>query len=196
MTAMQAALAEALQKKQQEVMTEVINDWAKDEPAVQPQAEAPMKNAPFNVTNNVTRATFEYVLNHPNIPSKVARNALIAQGYKESSITALFSQMRRTGMIVRDAEDRYTAVGTAYTPMKASAKYKPKVVKPLSPKAKVWTPPALVPTPPAPPAPSLRPFPPPATVTTNDVDYLLNTLPIKQARDLYDALHKIFGATK
>jgi len=33
-------------------------------------------------------------------------------------------------------------------------------------------------------------------VTVNDVDYLLNTLPIKQARELYDALHKIFGGVK
>jgi hypothetical protein len=174
-------------------LSNAINDWAKDEPAVQPQEKAVMQNAPFNVTNNVTRATFEYVRDHPNIPYKAAVGALMERGFKENSITALLSQMRRANMVVRDADDRYTAVGTEYVPMKAAAKYKPKAVKPLPPKAKVWAPPALVP---APPAAGLSPFPPPARVITNDVDYLLNTLPIKQARDLYDALHKIFGATK
>ena len=51
----------------------------------------------------------------------------------------------------------------------------------------VWMPPELLPMP--------EPMPPVA-VTTSDVDHLLNTLPIKQARDLYDALHKIFGSAK
>jgi hypothetical protein len=30
-------------------------------------------------------------------------------------------------------------------------------------------------------------------VISNDVEYILSTLPIKQARSLYDELHKIFG---
>ena len=81
--------------------------------------------------------------------------------------------------------------------MKASAKSNHKSVKHLSAKAptkpKAWAPPALVPMPPA---PYEKPVAAPAAVTANDVDYLLNTLPIKQARDLYDALHKIFGSAK
>jgi hypothetical protein len=148
----------------------------------------------YNVTNNVTRATFEYVRDNPGSKYRDALTALVAQGYKESSITALFSQMRRAGLLVRDADERYTAVGTEYVPMKASAKSNHKPVKHLSNKApakpKAWAPPALVPMPPAPyenPAPA---------VPVNDVDYLLNTLPIKQARELYDALHKIFGGAK
>jgi hypothetical protein len=178
-------------------LSNAINEWATgDKPTVQTQENEPMPKAPFAVTNNVTRATFEYVLNRPGVHSKAARNALIAQGFKESSITALFSQMRRAGMLVRDADDRYTAVGTEYKPMKASSKIKPKSVKYLTNKpAKAkqeWAPPALVPMPPA---PYEQPSPAPV-VTTNDVDYLLNTLPIKQARELYDALHKIFGGAK
>jgi hypothetical protein len=155
-----------------------------------------MPNQPFNVTNNVTRTTFEFVRDRPGVHYKSAINALTARGFKENSITALLSQMRRAGLIVRDTDDRYTAVGTEYVPMKASAKTKPKPVKHFTNtpvKADAWTPPALVPMPPAPyenPAPAPAPAP---AVTVNDVDYLLNTLPIKQARELYDALHKIFG---
>jgi hypothetical protein len=175
----------------QTALANAINEWSKDEPA-QPQTEAPMPTQPFNVTNNVTRTTFEFVRDRPGVHYKAAVNALVARGFKENSITALLSQMRRAGLIVRDTDDRYTAVGKEYVPMKASSKIKPKSVKHFTnkpAKADAWTPPALVPMPPA---PYENPAPAPV-VTVNDVDYLLNTLPIKQARELYDALHKIFG---
>jgi hypothetical protein len=154
-----------------------------------------MPNQPFNVTNNVTRATFEFVRDNPGVMYRQALTALTAQGFKESSITALFSQMRRAGLLVRDADERYTAVGKEYVPMKATEKSNHKSVKHFTnkpAKADAWTPPALLPVPPAP-----YEQPPSApVVTVNDVDYLLNTLPIKQARELYDALHKIFGGAK
>jgi hypothetical protein len=166
----------------QTALANAINEWSKDEPA-QTQAEAPMNNPPFNVTNNVTRTTFEYVRDRPGAHYKAVVNALTARGFKENSITALLSQMRRAGLVVRDTDDRYTAVGKEYVPMKASAKTKPKSVKHFTDK------PAK-----AAPTPALYENPAPApVVTVNDVDYLLNTLPIKQARELYDALHKIFG---
>jgi hypothetical protein len=42
--------------------------------------------------------------------------------------------------------------------------------------------------------PVAAPAPAPAPmVISNDVEYILSTLPIKQARSLYDELHKIFG---
>jgi hypothetical protein len=173
----------------QTALANAINEWSKDELA-QPQTEEPMPNKPFNVTNNVTRTTFEFVLAHPGVHYKSAINALTARGFKENSITALLSQMRRAGLVVRDTDDRYTAVGTEYVPMKASAKTKPKSVKHFTNKP-VKAAPTLAPY--ENPAPAPAPAP---AVTVNDVDYLLNTLPIKQARELYDALHKIFGGAK
>jgi hypothetical protein len=173
----------------QTALSNALNEWASDDKPAQTQENAPMPTQPFNVTNNITRTTFEFVRDRPGVHYKSAINALTARGFKENSITALLSQMRRAGLIVRDADDRYTAVGTEYVPMKASSKIKPKSVKHFTnkpAKADAWTPPALY----------ENPAPPPAAVTANDVDYLLNTLPIKQARELYDALHKIFGGVK
>jgi hypothetical protein len=40
--------------------------------------------------------------------------------------------------------------------------------------------------------PVATPAPAPVVIS-NDVEYILSTLPIKQARSLYDELHKIFG---
>ena len=184
----------------QTALSRALTEWSKDEPdqqVQQPQEKAPMPKPHYAVTNNVTRATFDYVRDNPGSKYRDALTALTAQGYKESSITALFSQMRRAGLLVRDADDRYTAVGKEYVPMKASEKSNHKSVKHLSNKApakpKAWAPPALVPMPPA---PYEKPVAAPSAVTANDVDYLLNTLPIKQARELYDALHKIFGGAR
>jgi hypothetical protein len=171
----------------QTALSRALTEWSKDEPdqqVQQPQEKAPMPTQPFNVTNNVTRATFEFVRDNPGSRYRDALTALVAQGYKESSITALFSQMRRAGLLVRDADDRYTAVGKEYVPMKAAEKSNHKPVKHFTNK-----PVKAAPTP----APYENPAP---AVPVNDVDYLLNTLPIKQARELYDALHKIFGGGK
>ena len=173
----------------QTALSRALTEWSKDEPdqqVQQPQEKAPMPKPHYAVTNNVTRATFEFVRDNPGSSYRDARTVLVAQGYKESSITALFSQMRRAGLLVRSADGSYTAVGKEYVPMKASAKSNLKSVKEVTNK-----PVKAAPTP----APYENPTPAPV-VTVNDVDYLLNTLPIKQARELYDALHKIFGGAK
>jgi hypothetical protein len=175
----------------QTALSRALTEWSKDEPdQQQPQEKAPMPKPHYAITNNVTRATFEFVRDNPGSRYRDALTALVAQGYKESSITALFSQMRRAGLLVRDADDRYTAVGKEYVPMKAAEKSNHKSVKHFTNKpVKPAKPPKAEPTFVFAPAPA-------PVVTTNDVDYLLNTLPIKQARELYDALHKIFGGGK
>lgn len=165
----------------QTALSLALTEWSKDEP--DQQEKAPMPKPHYAVTNNVTRATFEFVRDNPGSRYRDALTALVSQGFKESSITALFSQMRRAGLLVRDADERYTAVGTEYKPMKAAEKSNHKSVKHFTNKPRKA-------------APTKEAAAPPATVTVNDVDYLLNTLPIKQARELYDALHKIFGGGK
>ena len=185
----------------QTALSRALTEWAKDEPdqkpkqQPQPQEKAPMHNPLFAITTNVTRATFDYVRDNPGTSYKEALKALLARGYKESSITALFSQMRRAGLLVRHADGSHTAVGKEYVPMKTNEKSNYKYpTKAKSVKHLANTPPKAEPTPEPTPAPVP---PPPAPVwTTNDVDYLLNTLPIRQARELYDALHKIFGGGK
>jgi hypothetical protein len=181
----------------QTALSRALTEWSKDEPdqqVQQPQEKAPMPKPHYAVTNNVTRATFEFVRDNPGSSYRDARTVLVAQGYKESSITALFSQMRRAGLLVRSADGSYTAVGKEYVPMKASAKSNHKSVKHFTNKPVKAEPTKAKPTK-AKPTFVFAPAPAPV-VTTNDVDYLLNTLPIKQARDLYDALHKIFGSAR
>lgn len=215
---LKSALQAAIQKSREATLRETIDEWSRDEqPAQQLQPETqpkendmPLSDHVFPATNNVSRATFDYVLNNPGQDLQQICDALEPQGYKRVSITALLSQMRRSNTIHRDSGGCYTALTATYRPVKSSkrlraeakaaaraeakakAKEKKLVAAPIQAAPKVDTAQAVVP----PPAPMQPPAPvqAPALVVHNDVEHILNTLPIKQARELYDALHKIFGS--
>lgn len=152
------------------------------------------EKAYFNVTTNVSRATFEYVRDNPNKHHREIILNLAAKGFKETSVSALLSQYRRCGTMVRSDEWEYTTTTDTYAAptnaklKQASAKHtaKPKPAMPL--------PPPTLPERKPHPAAGLAALKPQPAVITNEVEHILNTLPIKQARALYDELHKIFGA--
>jgi hypothetical protein len=184
----------------QTALSKVLDEWAKDDqPAAQsqpqPQEKPTMPSITFPVTTNVSRATFDFVRDNPGLHHNEVKHRLIDKGYKDSSVTALISQLRRAGQIARLADGTYHATAKEYEPIKQLYK-QAKTKKPLAKKVvakKIATPApksagiaALQPV--AAPAPAPAPM-----VISNDVEYILSTLPIKQARSLYDELHKIFG---
>lgn len=193
---MKSALEAALQKQQQVTLHQTLEDWAKEDEQVQ-QAQQPQEKAMtqrdyyFKPTNNVTRATFDYILNNPGQTFEQICKALAAQGYKKSSFTSLISQMRRSDIVRRDSLGCYTATTAQYVPIR-SAKLKVAAeankhrnvhrMKP-GPKPKMS-------------APVQAPVQQVVTTVSNDIEYILSTLPIKQARALYDELHKIFGRSQ
>jgi len=70
-----------------------LNEWNQPETAtVQAQ---PKPNLPpfFTRTTDVTRETFNYVRDNPHRTTREIRDALVVQGHKESSVSALLSQM-------------------------------------------------------------------------------------------------------
>lgn len=184
----------------QTALSKVLDEWAKDDqPATQsqpqPQEKQTMTATIFPVTTNVSRATFEFVRDNPGLHHNQIKHKLMDKGFKESSIVALISQLRRSGQIARLADGAYHAAAKEYEPIKQFYK-QAKTKKPLAKRVvvkKIATPEpnsagiaALQPV--------AAPVPVPApTVISNDVEYILSTLPIKQARSLYDELHKIFG---
>ena len=151
-----------------------------------------MSNRPsFEIKNNVTRITFDYVKKHPGTTAAAASRDLVKQGYKESSITALMAQFVRAGLAVRDNNHGYRVVVDEYIPMKASQKYAKKAVaKPVKAKAQ-----------PAPQSEGIAALQPEATskrvVTTiirsRTPESILSDMSVIQARELYDYLKKIFG---
>jgi hypothetical protein len=159
-------------------LTGILSEWELDSQ----QQENKMKHIPhFKVTNNVTRATFDYVKNNPRQSCKTICKALEKQGYKPTSVGSLLTQFIKNGLCVRDANGNYTAKANEYTPIKASKKLKTEQV---IQKAKTTRGEGIA---------ALSAQPTYVTVTEWNVQAVLNDMSIVQARAMYDALKKIFG---
>jgi len=144
--------------------------------------EATMPKQYFQTTNNVTRATFDYVKNNPGNTRTQIVAALTLQGFKKGSTGSLLGQMVKQGLL-REANGTMFAAKDTYTPLKTSRNKDQ--VKPVEAKQPVVHIKKEKPTPVV-----------EAPVQINaawDAETLLNNLSIKQARALYDELRKIFG---
>jgi hypothetical protein len=159
-------------------LTGILSEWELDNQ----QQEKQVKHIPhFKITNNVTRATFDYVKNNPRQSCKTICKALEKQGYKPSSIGSLLTQFVKNGLCVKDANGNYTTIANEYSPVKASKRLKTNQV---IQKAKTTRGQGIA---------ALSPQPKYVPVTEWNVQAVLNDMSIVQARAMYDALKKIFG---
>jgi hypothetical protein len=159
-------------------LTGILSEWELDNQ----QQEKQVKHIPhFKVTNNVTRATFDYVKNNPRQSCKTICKALEKQGYKPSSIGSLLTQFVKNGLCVKDANGNYTTIANEYSPVKASKRLKTNQV---IQKAKTTRGQGIA---------ALSPQPKYIPVAEWNVQAVLNDMSIVQARAMYDALKKIFG---
>ena len=159
-------------------LTGILSEWELDNQ----QQEKQVKHIPhFKVTNNVTRATFDYVKNNPRQSCKTICKALEKQGYKPSSIGSLLTQFVKNGLCVKDANGNYTTIANEYSPIKASKRLKTNQV---IEKAKTTRGQGIA---------ALSAQPTPIPVTEWNVQAVLNDMSIVQARAMYDELKKIFG---
>jgi hypothetical protein len=123
----------------QEALAKTANEWAEDDKAHQQiqQQEQPMTTSisatdsfPINTLsptpktkpyerNNVSRTTFEYIRDNPGLTIEQVTAALVAQGFKENSVSSLCYQMIRVRLVVADANGKMTAVVQEYAPIQA-----------------------------------------------------------------------------
>ena len=175
----------------QTALKTAIDAW-EPTPTGQQLKEKLMQNRPvFEVQNNVTRVTFDYIKLHPGTTSTAASRDLAKHGFKESSVTALMAQFVRAGLAVRDNNHGYRVTVDEYTPMKASAKYAKKTVVKAKPAPKAREPQndgiaALQPE-----ATSKRVVN--TIVFGKSPEEVIKHMNVIQARELYDYLKKIFG---
>ena len=159
-------------------LTGILSEWELDNQ----QQEKQVKHVPhFKVTNNVTRATFDFVKSNPHQSCKTICAALEKRGYKPSSIGSLLTQFVKNGLCIRDANSNYKAIANEYTPIKVRKQLKAaQVIQ----KAKVTRGEGIA---------ALSPQPTYVTVAEWNVQAVLDNMSIMQARAVYDALKKIFG---
>ena len=85
----------------------------------------------FNVTNNISRVTFDYIKNNPGSTRKEIIEALEHQGFVGGSVSSLVAQMRRNQM-VHETNNAYYADIPEYRPIK-SLKALKKMEAPIAP---------------------------------------------------------------
>jgi predicted transcriptional regulator len=157
-------------------LSTALSEWEQDDK----QQENQMQQQPyFSVTNNVTRATFDYVKNNPASSSGEVSRALEKRGYKASSVGSLLTQFIKKGLCTRDAQNRYSVAMSEYVPMKATKKLKAKQV---IEKAKATRGEGIA-------ALGAQP----TLKLAWDVETVINNIGLKQAHALYRELHTYFG---
>jgi hypothetical protein len=85
----------------------------------------------FNITNNISRVTFDYIKNNPGSTRKEIIEALEHQGFAGGSTSSLVAQMRRNNMI-HETNNAYYADIPEYRPIK-SLKALRKMEAPIAP---------------------------------------------------------------
>ena len=184
----------------QTALKSAIDAW-EPTPTGQQLKEKLMQNRPvFEVQNNVTRVTFDYIKLHPGTTSTAASRDLAKHGFKESSVTALMAQFVRAGLAVRDNNHGYRVTVDEYTPMKAAQKYAKKVKAPTKVKPATTNdhkrPQATTPQ-----NDGIAALQPEATskrvvntiVFGKPPEEVVKHMNVIQARELYDYLKKMFG---
>lgn len=154
----------------------ILSEWELDNQ----QQENQVETKPFfSVTNNVTRATFDYIKDNPKSAFGEISKALEKRGYKPSSVGSLLTQFVKKGLCTRDNMNNYSVAVPEYVPMKATKKLKAaQVIQ----KAKATRGEGIA---------ALSPQP--IVKTAWDVETVINNIGLKQAHVLYVELHTYFG---
>lgn len=72
----------------------------------------------FNITNNISRTTFQYIKDNPGSTRKEIIQALEHQGFAGGSTSSLIAQMRRNKLI-HETNNLYYADADEYRPLKS-----------------------------------------------------------------------------
>jgi hypothetical protein len=145
----------------------------------------------FKPTNNVSRATFNYVRDNPGCTRAQATDALSAMGYKISSTASLLSALIRQRQIRTLANGTLHPNLSEYAPLKAASSKKAKKVKKDS--QGMNKDPAPLPIVHVEPAPVERRAQLIMHRTADDMDKYIDTLNVRQAKVLMQKLKAIFG---
>lgn len=136
------------------------------------------KGKPFSTGVVVT--VFNYVRDHPGCNSMEVNKVLNPKGYPESSVSSVISKLIQRGFFNRDENGRLNTTKLEYKPDRRHYKNRVAPVVKAKPKAK----PAPKRKPPA-----LLPVPEPTVYTKPS---LIDTISIREAKELYIELKKIF----
>lgn len=215
-----------IQTAMKQALTKTLTEWDDDEGTNVPVPSSkqpvslssvptqgiPMKKA-FNVTNNVSRVTFNYIKANPGSTRKEIITALEHQNFRPDSVSSLIAQMRRNKMI-HETNNLYYADTDEYRPLKSlkaikkmEAKAAPVEVKPKRKytkrdttgigallREKIENAPAYIPKEIQNGFHTNERKATVLLVRTKTPDSILKDMTVYQARELYEHLKQIFSA--
>jgi hypothetical protein len=167
-------------------LSKVLSDWDRDDAI----ADQPKEKRMFPQTNNVSHETYNHIHANPGLTTAQITNAMVAKGFKESSVSSLVYQMRLAGRVRRDGDSKIYSIEPKLKPIKASElrtarKAKNAPTRQRKPVAKAEGIAALHPQ--AKPTTQFK-----AERITVDLDEWINEVPLMQARMVYMKLKAIF----
>ena len=205
-TALKSALSKTLQQWDDDGEAPPLQPVSSSFPQqTNPTQGIPMAKKTFNVTNNISRVTFDYIKNNPGSTRKEIIQALEHQGFAGGSTSSLIAQMRRNNMI-HEKDSFYYADIPEYRPIK-SLKAMKKMQAPIAPPKRKYEKKAVTgigallreklentPTPIVfeQQSPKQRGFMT-TLVRTRSPEDILKDMTVYQARELYDHLKQMFG---
>lgn len=165
----------------------------------------------FNITNNISRTTFQYIKDNPGSTRKEIIQALEHQGFSSGSVSSLIAQMCRN-KLAHETNSLYYADADEYRPLKSlkaikklEAKAAPVEVKPKRKyvkrdttgigallREKLENAPAYTPSETPPIVPQRKSFV--SLVRNRTPQSIVDNMTVYQARELYDHLKQIFSA--
>ena len=166
-------------------MQKILQAWEQPE-TIEETKETTM----FKPTNNVTKATFNFIRDNSGCARNDAIRLLVVQGHKKSSVSSLIGQMLRQGHIWKDSDGLLRPNGKEYTPIKSSktiAKREAKVKKTKTSKVRTSGGLAALVSEPIAQAFEHRP-----DIRTS-IDVIMDTVSLNDAHELYRRLHLYFG---
>jgi hypothetical protein len=213
-TAFKTALSKTLQQWDDDGEAPPLQPVSSSFPQPTNPTQPTTMKKPFNVTNNISRVTFDYIKNNPGSTRKEIIQALEHQGFAGGSTSSLIAQMRRNNMI-HEKDSFYYADIPEYRPIKSLKAIKKMEQVPAPPKRKYEKKAvtgigallkAKLDDMPEPSqdaldsaayamgghAPQRRAFV--SLVRTQDPDDIIKNLTVFQARELYVRLKEIFNA--
>lgn len=190
------ALTNAIQEKQMQTATpaapdtvlKTVREWAADDA----RARIPREITP-KYTGYLSRDIFLFVQANPKKTYKQVEAAMAALPYKYniSSCGTLLSQMRKAGLMDRDAASQYVVLRDSYIPVdKKKVRYSVDKPRPKKPAAKAGVRGKISRAPVAPVAPKPQPAPAPV----NELEQILTRLTFVQALELYKKLRDMLGS--
>jgi hypothetical protein len=167
-------------------MQKILQAW--DQPET---TETTKETTVFKPTNNVTKATFNFIRDNSGCARHDAIRLLVQKGHKKSSVSSLIGQMLRQGLIWQGGDGALYPNAKEYAPIKSARTLANQAKKAAEKSSKLKTSKKY----------KTKEVPVPAGITSlvsdlkaiDRVQEIMNTISLPEAKRLYNSLATYFG---